>query len=74
MKNLKQKISLLIAFFLLTNLAVFGQNSEKTKEHRIIFQLSTADTMAHKALMKQVKNIKSVAPNTKIDVVCHGLV
>ena len=40
--------------------------------HRIVFQLTTSDTMAHKSLMKQLANIKSVAPDTKIEVVCHG--
>ncbi len=40
--------------------------------HRIVFQLSTEDTLAHKALMKQLSNITSVAPDTKIEVVCHG--
>jgi intracellular sulfur oxidation DsrE/DsrF family protein len=43
-----------------------------TAPHRIVFQLSTADTLAHKALMKQIRNITSVAPDTKIEVVCHG--
>jgi intracellular sulfur oxidation DsrE/DsrF family protein len=28
--------------------------------------------MVHKALMKQLNNIKSVAPTTEIEVVCHG--
>jgi len=41
-------------------------------KHRIIFQLTTSDTMVHKALMKQLSNIKSVAPTTEIEVVCHG--
>ena len=40
--------------------------------HKIVFQLSTDDTLAHKALMKQLTNITSVAPDTKIEVVCHG--
>lgn len=39
---------------------------------KIIFQLSIGDTMAHKALMKQLGNISSVEPTTKIEVVCHG--
>jgi intracellular sulfur oxidation DsrE/DsrF family protein len=34
--------------------------------------MTTADTLAHKALMKQLGNIKSVAPETEIEVVCHG--
>lgn len=42
------------------------------KHHRIVFQLTSADTMAYKALMKQIRNITSVAPETEIEVVCHG--
>lgn len=39
---------------------------------KIIFQLSAGDTLAHKALMKQLGNITSVEPTTQIEVVCHG--
>lgn len=47
--------------------------SEVIQEPRkIVMQLTTADTTAHKMLMKQLKNILSVAPETKIEVVCHG--
>lgn len=42
------------------------------KQHKIVFQLTTDDTLAHKSLMKQLNNITSVAPETKIEVVCHG--
>jgi intracellular sulfur oxidation DsrE/DsrF family protein len=69
------KINLMKTFFLFFNLLLgFGQlaNSQTTSSHKIIFQLTTADTLAHKALMKQIKNIKSVSPETKIEVVCHG--
>jgi len=41
-------------------------------EYKIIFQLTTGDTLAHKALMKQIGNITSTAPKTKIEVLCHG--
>ncbi|HRD40426.1 MAG TPA: hypothetical protein PLC65_17485, partial [Bacteroidia bacterium] len=41
-------------------------------EHKIIFQLTTGDTTAHKQLMKQFSNILSVSPTTQIEVVCHG--
>ena len=40
--------------------------------HKIVFQLTVNDTLAHKALMKQLGNILSVAPDTKIEIVCHG--
>lgn len=46
--------------------------SEVKAAHRIIFQLTTNDTLAHKALMKQLNNITTVEPNTQIEVVCHG--
>lgn len=50
-----------------------GHNSNAPASvHKIVFQLSTEDTLAHKALMKQLSNITSVAPDTKIEVVCHG--
>lgn len=45
---------------------------KKEPAHRIVFQLTTADTLAHKALMKQLGNITSVSPGTLIEVVCHG--
>lgn len=40
--------------------------------HRIIFQLVSGDTLAHKQLMKQLNNILTVAPGTQMEVVCHG--
>ena len=47
-------------------------NAIITPAHRIIFQLVSGDTLAHKQLMKQLNNIQSVAPGTQIEVVCHG--
>ncbi len=64
------KKHLLIFALLFTNAFIFAQ--EKTKSHKIIFQLTTSDTLAHKALMKQLNNIHTVSPETKIEVVCHG--
>jgi len=46
--------------------------TETKKNHEIIFQFSTSDTLAQKALMKQLNNILNESPNTKIEVVCHG--
>lgn len=56
-------------------LSVFAQKRGKTPEVeplKIIFQLTTDDTLAHKALMKQLTNITSVEPGVMIEVVCHG--
>lgn len=48
------------------------KKTEATKSHQIIYQLATDDTIAHKALMKQLNNILTVSPNSKIKVVCQG--
>ncbi len=49
-----------------------GSMTTGNQQHKIVFQLSIDDTLAHKALMKQLNNITTVAPGTKIEVVCHG--
>lgn len=62
--------------FIFPLLLVFAQltwaQKERTEPRQILFQLTTSDTLAHKALMKQVNNILSVAPDSKIEIVCHG--
>jgi hypothetical protein len=46
--------------------------AQQSPEHRIVFQHTTADTTAQKALMKQLGNMLSVSPTTQIEVVCNG--
>lgn len=51
------------------------ENIEKpvvVKVHKIVFQLTSNDTSAHKSLMKQLNNIVTIAPESEIEVVCHG--
>ena len=71
-------------FSLFISLSVFAQpkceeiqfstaeQSQIQEPLKIVFQLSIGDTLAHKALMKQIGNITSVEPTTLIEVVCHG--
>lgn len=77
------KNTLIILAILFVSQVGFTQNSEqntasasttesKQEARKIVMQLTSADTTAHKMLMKQLKNILSVAPDTKIEVVCHG--
>lgn len=68
-----------ITYMLLTTFATFNNLKAQEiiqptgkSEHRIIFQLTSGDTTAHKQLMKQFGNILTVSPTTKIEVVCHG--
>jgi len=73
MKSLFNKV---IAVVVLTvfSFAIKAQTNTTNQnlEHKIIFQLTSGDTTAHKQLMKQFNNILSVSPSTKIEVVCHG--
>ena len=41
-------------------------------EHKIVIQLTSADTNVHKMLVKQLGNILTSAPNSKVEVVLHG--
>lgn len=67
-----------IASIIILVLGSFGLNAQSAgnekamPEHKIIFQLTTGDTTAHKQLMKQFNNILSISPATQIEVVCHG--
>ncbi|AEE50412.1 DsrE family protein [Haliscomenobacter hydrossis] len=69
---------LLVLLFVLSIAQLAGAQSHQTlsdegyQDNKIVFQVVTQDTLAHKALMKQLNNIRSVAPNTPIEVVCHG--
>ena len=69
---------LLLLLFILSTAQLARAQSHQTlsdegyQDNKIVFQVVTQDTVAHKALMKQLNNIRSVAPNTPIEVVCHG--
>lgn len=75
--------TILFAIILLIAPLTFGQKRDKkVKEspqtelkqepRKIVMQLTSADTTVQKMLMKQLSNILTVAPETQIEVVCHG--
>ena len=49
-----------------------GNGSANYQGLKIVFQLTSADTLIHQTLMSQLKNYYSVAPDAKFEVVCHG--
>lgn len=59
---------------MLLSFAIFAQSKKQSgnKIHKIVFQLSSDDTLVHKGLMRQLNNILTAAPNSKLEVVCHG--
>lgn len=69
---MKLKTTVFGLLALLSTISLQAREEQKPKPHRIIFQLVSGDTLAHKALMKQLQNITTVAPSTRIEVVCHG--
>ncbi len=73
MNTIFKKVSVVIALVMLS-MTIYSQTKTDNQkpEHKIIFQLTSGDTTAHKQLIKQFNNILSVSPTTKIEVVCHG--
>ena len=60
----------LLLFAVLIGSVSFAQ--ESTRQHRIIMQLTSGDTLVQKGLMRQLKNMKEAAPGMQLEVVCHG--
>lgn len=65
MKNLL--LLLALAFTVVTGMA-----QDAPRQHRIVMQLTSGDTLVHKNLMRQFKNMLEAAPTAQIEVVCHG--
>jgi len=40
--------------------------------HKIVIQLTSGDTTVHKSTLRQLGNILTAAPNSTVEVVCHG--
>jgi intracellular sulfur oxidation DsrE/DsrF family protein len=59
-------------FVLLSTIFIQTGLAQGSADHKIVFQLTSNDTLAHKALMKQLGNILTLSPTTKLEVVCHG--
>jgi hypothetical protein len=59
--------------FLFTSIILFNASADaQKKQHKIVFDISTADTAAYSLVIRQVNNVLKVAPSTKIEVVFYG--
>ncbi|MCK6694781.1 MAG: DsrE family protein [Thermoanaerobaculia bacterium] len=63
---------LLIALLFLPLFSLAQNQTVDKKKHKVVIQLTSNDTLVHKALIKQIRNVQAAAPNTKIEVVCHN--
>lgn len=62
-----------ILFLFLSLVVGLSVNAQETgRQHRIVMQLTSGDTLVHKNLMKQLRNMKEAAPTMQLEVVCHG--
>lgn len=61
---------LLLLVTILLGLAAHAQ--EGPTHHRIIMQLTSGDTLVHRNLMKQLRNMKEAAPTMELEIMCHG--
>ena len=63
---------LLLLFALLMGIASVSSAQSGARHHRIVMQLVSGDTLVHKGLMRQLRNMKEAAPDMELEVVCHG--
>ena len=42
------------------------------KQYKIVFHMTSNDTLVHKAVIKQINNALATAPKSQIEVVCHN--
>ena len=62
----------LIAAFVSLNAQSSTAPVVTNKKLKVVFQLTTNDTLAQKALVKQISNFLVAAPKSKIEVFCHN--
>jgi uncharacterized protein len=62
---MKQLTMIFIGLLLLTSAAVKAQ-------HKIIWEVNMGDTAQQRGLYRQINNVLTAAPDTKIEMVFHG--
>jgi len=63
-----KKIILLASFIT----GSFSVINAQTKQHRIVFEITTPDTAQQRSMLRQIGNAVKDAPGITIEVVCHG--
>jgi len=74
--NLLSFILVVFFFVLASDAFPFGAKKQDkkapSKKHQIVIQLTSEDTLVHKSVFRQIKNVLSLSPESQIEVVCHG--
>ena len=69
---MKKTFLFLFLTFAISTPSVFAQKVVSTKEHKVVIHLTSNDTLVHKAIVRQMNNLLTAAPNAKIEIVCHS--
>jgi hypothetical protein len=70
---MKQIYTILLIFLAVSAMRAQSEGATASAPtHKIVFHLSSNDTLVHKALIKQVGHILIAAPDARIEVVCHS--
>ena len=69
------KLLVLSLFMLISAIKMTAQTTpsvQNLKKYKIVFQLTNGDTAVQRAMVRQIYNALTAAPNSKIEVVCHS--
>lgn len=69
---MKKVIFLFILSLVISTPSVSAQKVVSMKKHKIVFHLTNNDSLVHKAMVRQINNLLTAAPNAKIEVVSHS--
>lgn len=68
---MKNNLYFLLVGLLLT-IPALAQSKTDTRQHRIVFHVATGDTLAYRALTKQLSNVLAYWPTASLEVVIHN--
>lgn len=66
------KTLLFLSLLALGMITTAHAQDKSPRQHRIVMQLVSGDTLVHKGLMRQLGNMLEAAPTMQLEVVCHG--
>lgn len=69
---MKNNLSILLLGLLLLTIPALAQSKTRARQHRIVFHLATGDTLAYRALTKQLSNVLAYWPTALLEVVVHN--
>jgi intracellular sulfur oxidation DsrE/DsrF family protein len=62
-----KKYSCLATFFILVSVAV-----AQSPDYRVVFDITSKDTMAHHTVVRQISSILKANPDAKLEIVIYG--